>query len=286
VNSRVGAKATPAFLATLALGGCAAQADLASIRAEQRLLARRLADTRADVQAVKGDVERLRGQLDDMGYRHRYAPPPPPAPPTSELNPSEEPNTSLSGEPGHLEPGSRYPEPASPGPPDSRYGAIEPPPEAGSPPPPPSLSPPPATAATVGSTSADLQTDYTQGDDGDYRQGLESYQRGDYGRAVQSLRRFVGKNPTSETVPTAQYWIGEAYFSQGKYNEAILAYNEILVAWPKSGRVPAALLRQANAFANLGDKIDARLILQKLISDHPGSQEAEQAKTQLRSLGA
>ena len=84
----------------------------------------------------------------------------------------------------------------------------------------------------------------------------------------------------------SQYWIGESYYSQGKYNEAILAYNEILVAWPKSERVPAALLRQATAFASMGDKIDARLILQKLIADHPGTQEAELAKNQLRALGA
>jgi tol-pal system protein YbgF len=94
---------------------------------------------------------------------------------------------------------------------------------------------------------------------------------------VQSLRGFVNKDPKNELVPGAQYWIGEAYYSQRRYNEAILAYNEILVGWPKSERVPAALLRQAAAFAELGDKIDARLILQKLISDHPGTEEAASA---------
>jgi tol-pal system protein YbgF len=82
----------------------------------------------------------------------------------------------------------------------------------------------------------------------------------------------------------AQYWIGESYYAQGKYNESILAFNEILVSWPKSDRKPAALLRQADAFARTGDKIDARMILQKLIEDHPGSPEAAQAKDQLRTL--
>ena len=104
-------------------------------------------------------------------------------------------------------------------------------------------------------------------------------------QAVQTLRGLVNKNPKNEVVPYAQYWIGEAYFSQGKYNESILAYNEVLVGWPKSDRVPAALLRQASAFAELGDKIDARLILQKLISEHPASPEAARAKRQLLALG-
>jgi tol-pal system protein YbgF len=273
VNSRVGAKSgrIGLILAATALGGCAAQADLAGIRSEQRLLARRLADTRADIQAIKGDLARLRGQLDDVGYRRRYAPPPP------DLDRYGEPSAGLPGEPGFDPQGNRPPDVQGSVPPtDPRYGSTAPFPEPSPAAPPPAAAPP----------SVNLQEDYAQGEDGDYRTGLESYQRGDYGRAVQSLRRFVGKNPTSEAVPTAQYWIGESYFSQGKFNEAILAYNEILVAWPKSGRVPAALLRQATAFANLGDKIDARLILQKLISDHPGSQEAEQAKAQLRSLGA
>ena len=53
-----------------------------------------------------------------------------------------------------------------------------------------------------------------------------------------------------------------------------IAYNEVLVGSPKSDRVPAALLRQASAFAELGDKIDARLILQKLIQEHPSTPEA------------
>lgn len=275
MKSRSGAKASVIALGALALGGCAAQADIAALRAEQRLLARRLADTRADVQAVKGDVARLRGQLDDMGYRRRYTPPPPPPDRYNDMGgmPGEGPGGS------GMDPSQQaaYGDPSQPPPPpptDPRYGAIEPPSE-------PSAPPAPASPPSV-----DLNADYSKGQDPDYRQGLESYQRADYGRAVQSLRRYVGKNPTGEAVPNAQYWIGESYYSQGKYNEAILAYNEILVAWPKSDRVPAALLRQATAFSNLGDKIDARLILQKLISDHPGTQEAEQAKNQLRALGA
>ena len=59
----------------------------------------------------------------------------------------------------------------------------------------------------------------------------------------------------------------------------------MLVGFPRSDRVPAALLRQASAFAELGDKIDARVILQKLVSEHPQSPEAAKAKKQLLALG-
>jgi TolA-binding protein len=48
--------------------------------------------------------------------------------------------------------------------------------------------------------------------------------------------------------------------------------------------VPAALLRQAQAFLEIGDKTDARLIYQKLINDHPWSEEAQEARVQLQNL--
>jgi TolA-binding protein len=55
--------------------------------------------------------------------------------------------------------------------------------------------------------------------------------------------------------------------------------------YPKGDKVPAALLTMADAFADSGDKIDARLVLQKLISQYPQAEEAAQARQKLQSLG-
>jgi len=44
-------------------------------------------------------------------------------------------------------------------------------------------------------------------------------------------------------------------------------------------------LMLAQAFADSGDKIDARLVLQKLISEHPRSEEAERGRQTLKSIG-
>jgi tol-pal system protein YbgF len=148
--------------------------------------------------------------------------------------------------------------------------------------------PPPSSSGPAVASNAPVSIDLDMGrsTNEEYRAGLTQYQRGDTQKSVQTLRAVVNKNPKNELVPYAQYWIGEGYYSQGKYNEAILAYNEVLVGFPKSDRVPSALLRQASAFAELGDKIDARLILQKLISEHPSSPEAASATKQLLALGS
>lgn len=251
---------TGAVVALLA-SGCATEVDVSSLRREQRDLARRLADTRADVEGLRVQVARLRGQLEDRRGRSS----PTAATEIEERLRALEASVPL---PGEQQPDDIWPPPAS------EFGTTAPPPR----------EPPPPPRAAEGTTVA-VESDFGRSESDEYRAGLQQHQRGDQQKAVQTLRTFVNKNPKNEAVPYAQYWIGEAYFAQGKYNEAILAYNEILVGWPKSERVPAALLRQAAAFAELGDKIDARLILQKLIAEYPGSEEAARAKRQLLALG-
>ena len=97
-------------------------------------------------------------------------------------------------------------------------------------------------------------------------------------------RLFSSGNPKSPLADNAQYWIGEAYFAQGDYNRSIIELNEVLLKYPQGDEVPAALLALATAFSTSGDKIDAKLVLQKLISDHPNSEEARIGRQQLQSL--
>jgi tol-pal system protein YbgF len=257
-----------AGLLAIGAAGCASEVDLSSLRKEQRDLARRLADTRADVESLRVQLSRLRGQVEEGGQRGRAASVPPSTDIEERLRILESSTGSRPVDPSQtgVAPGSL--------PPGSEFGSTAPAP----PPPPP---PPPSE---TGSPVA-VETDIGRSTSEEYRTGLTQYQRGEQQKAVQTLRGLVNKNPKNDVVPYAQYWIGEAYFSQGKYNEAILAYNEVLVGWPKSDRVPAALLRQATAFSELGDKIDARLILQKLVAEHPASPEAARAKRQLLALG-
>src|SRR5262245_53476425 len=55
--------------ALLVLSGCASEVDFNTLRRDQRMLYRRLADTRADVDRLTNEVSRLRAQVDDGHYR-------------------------------------------------------------------------------------------------------------------------------------------------------------------------------------------------------------------------
>ncbi len=112
-----------------------------------------------------------------------------------------------------------------------------------------------------------------------YQTNTLVYQLGGY-----RFRDFLRGNPKSPLADNAQYWIGEAYFAQGDYNRSIIELNEVLLKFPQGDQVPGALLALASAFSSSGDKIDAKLVLQKLISDHPNSEEAQIGRRQLQSL--
>jgi tol-pal system protein YbgF len=118
----------------------------------------------------------------------------------------------------------------------------------------------------------------------EYRVAWLALSNQQYDKAIQQFRTFQRKNPTSEMADDAQYWIGESYFTRRDYNRAILEFNDVL-KYRKGDKVPAALLRQSEAFVEIGDKTDARLILQKLINDYPNSRQAKDARERLQSLG-
>lgn len=122
------------------------------------------------------------------------------------------------------------------------------------------------------------------GVDSNYQRGLQLYREGQTEQAIRVLREFINANPKSNLADNAQFWLGEAYYSRGDYNRAILELNEVLLKYAQGDQIPGALLALATAFANSGDKIDARLILQKLIADHPNSPEAAIGREQLTAL--
>lgn len=121
--------------------------------------------------------------------------------------------------------------------------------------------------------------------DPEYSAALQQIRSGDCKQAVGSLRAFVRKSPKSSLADNAQYWIGGCYYQEKDFNRAIIELNDVLLKYPKADKVAGALLLLADAFKDSGDSIDARLILQKLISDHPSTEEAQLGKSKLQALG-
>ncbi len=118
----------------------------------------------------------------------------------------------------------------------------------------------------------------------DYEAAWKLLEQKNYRVAIAQFKEFIKKHPKSEYANNAQYWIGESHYALREFDQAILEFDAVRRKYPKGDKVPAALLKQGFAFAELGDKVDARLILQELIDRYPQSQEAAKAKQKLKTL--
>jgi tol-pal system protein YbgF len=117
-----------------------------------------------------------------------------------------------------------------------------------------------------------------------YQKGLDTFKSGDAQKARELLTRFIERNPNHPMVANAHYWLGETYYSEKKYDQAILEFQEIIKNFPDKEKVPAAELKQGMAFKELGDRKSARYLFKKVIDDFPASDEAKIAKEKLKSL--
>jgi tol-pal system protein YbgF len=137
--------------------------------------------------------------------------------------------------------------------------------------------------ATVYDGSADIALGENEAIRKDFDNAWRSYERKDYQVAAIRFRDFAKKYPKSRLTASAQFWLGESHFAMKEFDKAIVAYDEVR-RFPQTDKAPAALLRQGFAFAELGEKLNARLVLQELVEKFPQSAEAPRAKQRLKAL--
>ena len=122
------------------------------------------------------------------------------------------------------------------------------------------------------------------GEKGEYASALSQIERGKFSQGRAAMDAFMAKYPSSGLVPNALYWKGEAYYSEKKYDEAILCFKEIVSHFPKSGKAPDAMLKTGMSYQKMGDSQNAKFYLQLLLGDYPSSRSAAIAKKQMTGL--
>jgi tol-pal system protein YbgF len=118
-----------------------------------------------------------------------------------------------------------------------------------------------------------------------YQAAYRDYQRGNFDLAISGFRDFIARNPNSDLADNASYWIGESLFSQKKYREAIEQFDSVVTTYPKSDKVPGALLKKGYSYISLGERAQGVVQLQYVVHEHPNTQEASLARQRLKQLG-
>lgn len=114
-----------------------------------------------------------------------------------------------------------------------------------------------------------------------YEAALNQFKLGNYPMAISAFQGFLVTYPSSPLAPSAQYWIGNAYYAKRDYKSAIAAQDKLLAAWPDSGKAADAMLNKASSQEALGERSGARKTLQDLLQKYPDSSAAASAKQRL-----
>jgi len=111
-----------------------------------------------------------------------------------------------------------------------------------------------------------------------YKQAQDALKAGDNKKAREILTGFLEQYPNHKLSPNARYWIGETYYLEKNHEQAVLEFQKVIKEFPGKDKVPAAMLKQAMSFRELGDSKSARFVLKELLDKFPNSEEAPMAK--------
>jgi len=120
--------------------------------------------------------------------------------------------------------------------------------------------------------------------DDSYKKAYNLYQKGDVRAAREDFKRFLKAFPKSKYVENAHFWLGECYFSEKKYDEAILEFDEVIKKFPKGNKAPDALYRQGMAFLEMKETTNAKLIFKEVVKRYPKYDQAARARKKLQEL--
>jgi tol-pal system protein YbgF len=117
-----------------------------------------------------------------------------------------------------------------------------------------------------------------------YKLALDTLKNGDTVKARGMLSDFAERFPNHKLLPNVRYWIGESYYLEKNYEQAVLEFQRVIKEYPGKEKVSAAMLKQALSFKELGDIKSARFILKELIDKYPLAEEIAAAKEVLGKL--
>ena len=105
-----------------------------------------------------------------------------------------------------------------------------------------------------------------------------------YKEAVTALQGFLKQYPNGALAANAWYWIGFSQVGLSDFKAASAAYQRLLKDFPASPKAPDALLSLARTQAQLNDNDAARATLDQLLAKHPQSKAAENGRKLLATL--
>lgn len=117
-----------------------------------------------------------------------------------------------------------------------------------------------------------------------YEAAFELLKEQQYAAAGAAFRQFLSAFPDSQLVDNAQYWLAETYYVTGQFEEALKEFETVLSRYPRSRKLPDALLKVGYSNYELQRWDAARRALQRVRGEFPETTAAQLANQRLTRM--
>lgn len=121
-------------------------------------------------------------------------------------------------------------------------------------------------------------------DRANYQAAFELLKQGRYDQASIALQQFMVAFPTSELSDNAQYWLAETHYVTQDYKKALPEFQKVLERYPDSRKIPDALLKIGYCNYELKRRADAEKALSAVVARFPETTAARLASQRLENM--
>jgi tol-pal system protein YbgF len=117
-----------------------------------------------------------------------------------------------------------------------------------------------------------------------YNEGRSLFTSGKFTQSIRHFRNMIAQNDSHSLSDNCQYWIGEAYYRLGKYEQALLEFDKTLT-FINNNKREDSLYKMAVCHEKLEEKKEAREIYIRLIAEFPETRHSSYVLKSLETLG-
>jgi tol-pal system protein YbgF len=144
-----------------------------------------------------------------------------------------------------------------------------------------------AASVLEGGTLSPGQLPIPGGSDRDnYQVAFELLKEERYEMAATAFKQFLVTFPDSELADNAQYWLAESYYASDKFEQALADFEVVINNYPRSRKVPDALLKMGYCNYSLRRWDAARVTLSRVQADYPETTAARLAGQYLTRMAS
>ncbi len=145
----------------------------------------------------------------------------------------------------------------------------------------------PAAAAAAAAASGQPSLPVPDGTDtANYQAAFNLLKDSQYDRAIGAFQNFLTAFPDSPLAENAQYWLGEAYYVNKSFTDALAAFQRVADKYPQSRKLPDALLKVGYCDYELKQWDAAKQVLSQVVASFPDTPAGHLAQQRLDKMAA